>query len=92
MAFTLAFRQTDASTDAQPTLEDRVNAAAASAAWARNTFEAAAAELERASEEQAAIGIAVRAEVERLNDLALHADEQADRNAEAADKIRALIA
>ncbi|OKI45126.1 hypothetical protein [Micromonospora sp. CB01531] len=77
---------------AQPSLEERVNAAAATAAFARNAFEAAASDLENAAHEQAQIRDAALAEAERLNDLALAADDECIRNAEAASKIRALVA
>ena len=93
MAFIASFRsKTEETPVVELTLEDRVNSAAASAAWARNTFEAAASELENAAAEQAAIRDAALAEAERVNDLALYADDEANRNAEAAAKIRALIA
>ncbi|MFC4089375.1 hypothetical protein [Micromonospora sp. GCM10011541] len=85
------FNSTPVTTN-QPTLEERANAAAATASYARTAFEDAANDLEAAAQLQVEIRDAALAEAEQLNDLALSADDEANRNAEAAQKIRALIA
>ncbi|MDH6462036.1 hypothetical protein M2302_002211 [Micromonospora sp. A200] len=88
----MAFGLKSTETPAELTLEQRVNSAAAVAESARTLFEVAATDLETAAYEQALIRDAALAEAERLNDLALAADDECIRNAEAAAKIRALVA
>ncbi|MEV1109914.1 hypothetical protein AB0I95_14825 [Micromonospora sp. NPDC049751] len=90
MAFGLSSKTNE--TTVQPSLEERADLAMVDAAWARNSFETAANDLDAAAGELIAVRDAALAEAERLSDLALRSDDEASRHAEAASKIRALVA
>lgn len=73
------------------TLEERINSASALSASARNLFEVAADDLNEAAHQQILIRDEALAEAERLNEIARIADDEANRNAEAALKLRELV-
>lgn len=76
---------------AAPTLEERSASAAATAASALSVFQLAAADLDRAADEQAAIRDEALAEAERLLDVRDAADEAMFKNRLQATKIREFV-
>ncbi len=79
-------------THTPPTLEERANAASATAAAALSTFELAAADLEYAASEHDDVAALAQAEIDRLTEVREDALDEAARNEHAAAKIRALVA
>ncbi len=79
-------------THTPPTLEERANAASATAAAALSTFELAAADLEYAASEHDDVAALAQAEIDRLADVRDEAFDNAARCESAAAKIRELVA
>ena len=78
-------------TPAAPTLEERTNAAAATAASALSVFQLAASDLDRAAEELTAVRDEAEREIERLFAISGDADQQAFQNRLQATKIREFV-
>ena len=75
-----------------PTLEERGNAAAATAGAAMSVFELAALDLDLAANEQDEIAHIASNEADRLSAISELADIQSFENRDLASKIRALVA
>lgn len=75
-----------------PALDQRANAAAATAAAALSVFETVAADLERAAAEHADIAYEANAEIDRLLDVQCASQDAAERAVEQARRIRDLVA
>jgi len=78
-------------TASAPTLEERTNSAAATAAAALSVFQLAAGDLDRAANEHAAIRDEAAAEAERLLDVRDAADEASFSARLQATKIREFV-